>query len=64
MSMYVVWQRIEGKSSDGGQFKGWLFVHLSFPLAELLLLNPLKHCVGWFVDHAFSMAHNQAKVKG
>jgi len=24
---------------------------------DLVLLDPLKHCVGWFVDHAFSMAH-------
>ena len=54
--MYVVWQRMERKSSGGGQLFGWLFVHLSFPLDEHPLFNPLKHRVGWFVDHAFSMA--------
>ena len=51
---------MERKSSGGGQFVGWLFVHLSFPLDEHLLFNPLKHRVGWFVDHAFSMAQNRS----
>ena len=51
---------MERKSSGGGQLFEWLLVHLSFPLDELLFLNPLKHRVGWFVDHAFSMAQNRS----
>ena len=54
---------MERKSSGGGQLFDWFFVHLSFPLDELLLFNPLKHRVGWFVHHAFSMAQNLGKVK-
>ena len=64
--MLLVWHRIGGKSSGGGQLFEWLFVHLSLPLAQLTLEQPVEVIVGddRFVVHAFSMAHNRAKVKG
>jgi len=63
--MYVVWQRMERKSSGGGQFVGWLFVKLSFPLDELTLEQPVEVIVGddGFVVHALSMAGNGADCK-
>ena len=63
--MYLVWQRIGGIASGCGQFVEWLLVHLSFPLAQLTLEQPVEVIVGddRFVVHAFSMAHNRAKVK-
>jgi len=70
--MYVVWQRMERKSSGSVQL---VICHTHHPIFELgfemsivrldlVLLNPVEHGIGWFVDHAFSMAHNLAKVKG
>ena len=63
--MYVVWHGLERIASDGGQLFEWFFVHLSFPLAQLTLKQPVEVIVGddRFVVHAFSMAHNRAKVK-
>ena len=33
---------------------------MSIVRLDLVLLDPLKHRVGWFVDHAFSMAHRRS----
>ena len=64
--MLIVWQRMERKSSGSRQLFEWLFVHLSFPLAQLTLEQPVEVIVGddGFVVHALSMAQNRWKVKG
>ena len=81
--MYVVWQRIEGKSSDGGHYAECHSVTAQDAIVSHLVLHRRKEArgkasitpfasalseplqlVGGLFDHAFSMAHNRAKVKG
>jgi len=81
--MYVVWQRIEGKSSDGGHYAECHSVTAQDAIVSHLVLHRRKEARGetsiapltralseplqlveCFVVHAFSMAHNRAKVKG
>jgi len=81
--MYVVWQRIEGKSSDGRHYAKCHSVTAQDAIVPHPILNRRKETrraasiapltralseplefVGGLFDHAFSMAHNQAKVKG
>ena len=81
--MLLVWQRIEGKSSDGGHYAechsitaqdaivSHLILHRRKEAREETSITPLTRAlseplelVGGLFDHAFSMAHNQAKVKG
>jgi hypothetical protein len=59
--MYVVWQRMERKSSDGGQFGEWFSSALRFTRlgVEVVRREPRSPSLD-----AFSMAHNRAKVKG
>ena len=81
--MYVVWQRIEGKSSDGGHYAECHSITAQDAIVSHLVLHRRKEARGkasvapltralseplefveCFVFHAFSMAHNRAKVKG
>ena len=81
--MLLVWQRIEGKSSDGGHYAECHSITAQDAIVSHLVLHRRKEArgetsitpltralsepleaVGGLFDHAFSMAHNQAKVKG
>ena len=81
--MLLVWQRIKGKSSDGGHNAECHSVTAQDAIVSHLILHRRKEArgkasitpltralsepleaVGRLFDHAFSMAHNQAKVKG
>jgi hypothetical protein len=81
--MLLVWQRIEGKSSDGGHYAECHSITAQNAIVSHLVLHRRKEArgetsitpltralseplefVGGLFDHAFSMAHNQAKVKG
>jgi len=81
--MYLVWQRIEGKSSGGGHNAECHSVTAQDAIVPHPILNRRKEAgraasitpfasalseplqlVSRLFDHAFSMAHNRAKVKG
>lgn len=62
--MYVVWQRIEGKSSGSGQLVDWLIVRVFYAVTDFMMLNAIdlsrfvtltlwhfitpKQCLDWF----------------
>jgi len=46
--MLLVWQRIGGKSSGGGQLVEWLVVRVNYAAADFMMLNTINLC--WFVS--------------
>jgi len=81
--MYVVWQRMDRKSSGGGHYAECHSITAQDAIVPHPILNRRKEAgratgitpfasslseplqlVGGLFDHAFSMAHNRAKVKG
>jgi len=45
--MTLVWQRIGGKSSGGGQLVEWLVIRVNYAAADFMMLNTIDFC--WFV---------------
>ena len=59
--MLIVWQRMERKSSDGGQLFEWFSSALRFTRLGVEVVRREQRSPS--LD-AFSMAHLEAKVKG